>query len=775
MRIPLDYYRILGLPIQATADQLKQARGDRIQQLPRREYSDLAIDARKQLIDEAYAVLSDPDQRGAYDMGFLAKTYDLPSNPSLSGVGGEKDTDSHRASIEIDDRQLVGALLILQELGEYEQVVAMTRPWVGTSTIGLKDGRFGDPDLVVPDMVLTVALAYLELGREQWQSRQYENAAISLESGQDLLLRESLFASLRGEMQADLYKLRPYRIIELLQLPEVKTDERRRGLQLLREMLHERGGIDGHGDDRSGLNVEDFLRFIQQLRSSLTTTEQQTLFEMEAHRPSAVSTYLAVYALLAQGFARAQPALIRKAKLMLMQLGRRQDVHLEKAVCCLLLGQTEEASRALDLSQEQEAIAFIRENSVDSPDLLPGLCLYAEHWLAEEVFPHFRDLQNQSVSLKEYFANKQVQSYLEALPGEARATSNEWVVVQPRRSSRSDNQLSYPERATTQTVSTSANPATSAPYSSTPDGMSNGTGSPTGSVAHANWFSQSSSSGTPSPSAQVPQTPPPGRLNQSTNESTYLQKPARGSSSTSPETARVASSSPGLNSEPTANLPPLGQGSPQPNSPRRTRGKGTHESNYKVKRLILVGLVGLFGIWLLWMILSAIFGWIGNALEGMGGPRLTADGPEIRLDNSPIAIPEPEPENPLAADLNPTVAQQVVNTWLTAKAAALGPEHQTQGLREILVEPSLTRWIGVSDSLRQENSHRRFQHEVRVQSVDVNENNPNQGTVDAQVREVTQFYQGNQMERSEDSTLQVRYQLVRDQGPWRIRDWDIIR
>ncbi|UWU46979.1 DnaJ domain-containing protein [Limnospira platensis C1] len=251
MRIPLDYYRILGLPIQATADQLKQARGDRQQQLPRREYSDLAIDARKQLIDEAYAVLSDPDQRGAYDMGFLAKTYDPgsrtvrtlggPNVMSLSGAGGGKDADSHRASIEIDDRQFVGALLILQELGEYEQVVALTRPLIGTSSIGLKDGRFGDPDLVLPDIILTVALAYLELGREQWQSRQYENAAISLESGQDLLLRESLFASLRGEMQADLYKLRPYRIIELLQLPEQKADERRRGLQLLREMLHERG------------------------------------------------------------------------------------------------------------------------------------------------------------------------------------------------------------------------------------------------------------------------------------------------------------------------------------------------------------------------------------------------------------------------------------------------------------------------------------------------------------------------------------------------------
>lgn len=762
MRIPLDYYRILGLPIQATAEQLKQARSDRTQQLPRREYSDTAIDARKQLIDEAYAVLSDLDQRQAYDMGFLAKTYDIgsqASNPTATilpqpkgasspeTLGNKddsntqphgKDTDSHRASIEIDDRQFVGALLILQELGEYEQVVTLTHPYLGTSSIGLKDGRFGDPDLVLPDIVLTVALAYLELGREQWHSRQYENAAISLETGQDLLLRESLFASLRGEMQADLYKLRPYRILELLQLPEQKTDERRRGLQLLREMLHERGGIDGHGDDRSGLSVEDFLRFIQQLRSSLTTTEQQTLFEMEAHRPSAVATYLAVYALLAQGFARAQPSLIRKAKLMLMQLGRRQDVHLEKAVCSLLLGQTEEASRALELSQEQESIAFIRQNSVDSPDLLPGLCLYAEHWLAEEVFPHFRDLENQSVSLKEYFANKQVQSYLEALPAEAGATSNEWVVVQPRRSSSSPT-----EGKQTPAISTPKNP---------------GTGTATLAAASAS-----------SPSLQVP-SPPSTPSNAAS--STTLQKPGRASYSNRKTTSTVSNESQGPKTAPSLGLANAATGvSPSP-SPRRA---ARENDSIKVKRLILLGVIALFSIWLLWTILSLVFGWIGNALDGFGGPRLQGEQPIIGLDSSPIAIPEPEPENPLAGELNQDLAAQVLNQWLAAKAAALGPERQTEGLREILVDPAMSRWLAMSESLRQENSYRRYQHEVTIQNVSTNNENPNQAMVDAQVREVTQFYEQDQVVNSQDDTLQVRYQMLRDQGLWRIQEWQVIR
>ena len=44
-------------------------------------------------------------------------------------------------------------------------------------------------------------------------------------------------------MQADIYKLRPYNILELLSLPEEKVAERRQGLQILREMLRRTGRV----------------------------------------------------------------------------------------------------------------------------------------------------------------------------------------------------------------------------------------------------------------------------------------------------------------------------------------------------------------------------------------------------------------------------------------------------------------------------------------------------------------------------------------------------
>lgn len=775
MRIPLDYYRILGLPIQATPEQLKQAHRDRTLQLPRREYSDLAITARKQLIDEAYAVLSDADQRQAYDMGFLAKTYEPESEIKTPAFGKRANSettalepviDSHTPSIEIEDQQFVGALLLLHELGEYELVVKLCQPYLSSGSIGLKDGRFGEPALIVPDIILTVASAYLELGREQWQQGQYENAASSLEAGQNLLLRESLFASLRGEMQTDLYKLRPYRILELLQLPLEKTSERRKGLQLLREMLHERGGIDGQADDQSGLGIEDFLRFMQQLRRYMTTTEQQGLFEAEARRPSAVATYLAVYALIAQGFAEAQPALIRKAKLMLMQLGRRQDVHLEKAVCALLLGQTEEASRSLELSQEREPITFIRENSQNSPDLLPGLCLYAESWLQDEVFPHFRDLLDQSVSLKDYFADPHVQAYLEALPNETGSASNEWVVVQPRRPATTSPSLSKSPTAKPGSMVTNLQltPSASEPLMAT--------------VAPVN--SDVSLSGGSESISPLLSAPPPASVRTSVetgSTSTSLQgsrKPesSRRSSSSSRETqpspvpeAGASSTVPPTPTQP--NPAPI----PKSSSLRRIQRK---QDSSKWRRLLILGVGGLLGLWLLWFLLSRAFGALADVL-GWSGPTLKGEQAMVQLSQPPLPIPEPKPVTAEPEKLNPEVAEAKLNQWLSAKSAAMGPEHQVEALQKILVDPALARWVGMAETMKQDGSHRTYKHSVKVSEVQLDQANPNQAVAYAEVQEEVQYYSQGQLQNTEDAALQLQYRFIRKDGEWRIEDWQVMR
>jgi curved DNA-binding protein CbpA len=308
VRIPLDYYRILGLPILATADQIRQAYRDRTLQLPRQEFSTQAVASRKALLKQAYDLLTQDEKRRDYDARFLATTYEsnaeTPSPPATTQT----------SDIEVEESQFVGGLVLLQELGEYESVLRLGRPYLNPTNTAIKEARLGEPQAALSDIVLAISLACLELGREEWQQGHYDNAAEALETGQELLMREGLFPAVRAEVQSDLYKLRPYRILAMLSDPDEDAPIRQRGLEMLRDMLGDRQGIDGNGIDQSGLGVDDFLRFIQQLRDYMTVDEQQALFEAEARRPSAVATYLSVYALMAKGFARQEPALIRRAK-----------------------------------------------------------------------------------------------------------------------------------------------------------------------------------------------------------------------------------------------------------------------------------------------------------------------------------------------------------------------------------------------------------------------------------------------------------------------------
>ncbi|MGQ4647657.1 IMS domain-containing protein [Lyngbya aestuarii] len=817
MRIPLDYYRILGLPIQATAQQISQAYRDRALQLPRREYSEAAINSRKQLFDEAYTVLSEPEKRQNYDASFLARTYEQHSEQKAASHAPELSeatdaiADPHTPSIDIKDEQFIGSLLILQELGEYELVLKLGRPLLtGSNSTSLEKGSLGDPHLVRADIVLTVALACLELGREQWQQGQYEKAASSLEAGQESLLQEGLFPAVRGEIQSDIYKLRPYRILELLALPEENIAQRRNGLRLLQEMLQERGGIDGTGNDQSGLSIDDFLRFIQQLRSYLSAAQQQTLFEAEARRPSAVATYLAVYALLARGFAQRQPALIARAKQMLLRLGRRQDVHLEQAVCALLLGQTEEASRALELSQEYEPLAFIREHSQGSPDLLPGLCLYGERWLQASVFPHFRDLSDQKASLKEYFADEQVQAYLEKLPESSEESNNEWDVLSSKKTAYSSaphsratngtsNISSQWSKASRKEKSTASNGQSATdkqkvgwprweakPKSAATEGSSqldsahdpfSGISTlPIGQqTSHSNQAGESAVAGTPSDTSLRSRSH--NQEHQLTKDSVLegvslgssqqaipgINSPSSSSTSrlSRPDSPSKASSDAG---EPPLSLPP-GRVKRRPEKAKQAK---------KARKLFLLAIVGLAGLAILWLLLI----WLQRTLKSFSAPGLEPEQPLVQLAQPPIEIPQPgsritAPDGPLTED----TARQVIQTWLDTKKLAFGSEHQIDALGQILANPALSVWQQRAQADRQNSSYRQYEHTLTVTSVETNNTNSDLATVEAAVSENAKVYQDGRLDQSTsyNENLGVRYELIRQQGQWFIRDMAVVR
>ena len=747
----------------ASDEQLRQAYSDRIVGLPRREYSSWAIAYRKKLIEEAYVVLSDPKERKEYDRVYLTHAY-TPEDGRDGGVrvqqtpGTSADIDSKTLGIDISQEELIGALMLLQELGEYEQVLNLGRPYL-VNYNGKVPAHNGDSSRQQlseeqtsqrPDVVLTVALACLELGREQWQQSIYENAAVSLETGLELLCNEGLFQSVQAEIQADLNRLRPYRILELLALPLEKTTERQQGLRLLEEVLVSRGGIDGTGKDESGLNVDDFLRFIQQLRHYLTCSEQHKLFEQESKRPSAVATYLAVYALIARGFTQRQPAHMRQAKQMLLVLGKRQDVHLEQSLCALLLGQTQEATRALELSQEYEALANIRENSQDSPDLLPGLCLYAETWLQNEVFPHFRDLKNQKASLKEYFADDQVQAYLEALPRENQVNqTNKQQNHQPQPNNHNNHNSNvvyrqfnnhrqtppgYSQKTSANIPSRTDNPVT--PINETPRSV--------GPLPTAERFRGNKQTQYVSAKAMTTAGTPPqvnGRRKRKPNEISHLGRDVEGASR-----ARV---------------------------PRR---RGTPSTLQRRTRFMWLIFGSLSGLLVLWLLVGAAVGFIQNIFSPE--PTLQGEALNIQINQPLIEIPKPSSETSLDdGTLTKVNAKGVVNSWLSAKKSALGQSHNIESLNSILTGTSLALWRNIAQQVRQKNNYRTFNHSnLIIESVDTVPGNNNQAAIEATVTEQAQFFERGQLneQRSYNDNIRVRYMLIKMGNKWRIKDMSVL-
>ncbi len=765
MRIPLDYYRILGLPIQAPAEHLKQAHGDRTHQMPRREYSANAIGARRALLDEAYAILTDADRRFDYDQRFLSTAYDPELSTSDSG-SSRPETPDLTPHIDIADEHLVGALLILQELGEYELVLKVGRPYLSSGRLGngsssLKNGQFGDPNIALADTVLTIALACLDLGREHWQQGQHETAAEALETGEELLVREGLFAGIRGEIQSDLLRLRPYRVLELLALPDHQyPSDRKKGLKLLQEMLRERDGIDGAGDDQSGLGIDDFLRFVQQLRGYLTAEEQQILFEEEARRPSAVATYLATYALIARGFADHQPALIRRAKHLLAKLSARQDVHLEQSVCALLLGQTEEANRLLELSQEYEPIAFIREHSQGSPDWLPGLCLYAERWLGSEVFPHFRDLSQRHAALKDYFADEKVQVYLEELPADPSEQAQRPAIVVGREDVWSDGSAVRPS------------------------GLSSGSsslGHPIGSLALESvnvgsgrallQFEDSA----PIPEAIVPDGKGKARSQSSSQKSQVNAKSAQKSSPSNPHVAPV------IGAMAARTVGAIGAGAthnptsePSLKAPRHSQSDDRHRrvKGAPPRRNAKWQSSWRYPLWFPWAL-----GCLGVMAIGLGLGRLSKEYANRNPDPTPIPVVTPAttviPNQPIPieGDLNNATAKQVLDLWFTVKKAAMGSGYSSNQLEKALMEPKLSEWQRSSSQAQRDGAHVEYEHAVDIKKVSVSTTNANEALVTANIRELRKYYEGNTLKDQQTDDLTVQYTLLRQNNQWKISTW----
>lgn len=700
MRIPLDYYQIIGLPLQATAEQLEQAYQDRLRQVPHSELTQGTLEARKELLAMAYGVLSDPEQRSEYDANYLLATYEVEPEETvaLPHIQSEEEealaVSPHTPILDLKTpEQLLGALTILYELGEYERVQKLSE-WI----LAKRDDRavvFATSELssqMQKDLLLIFALSCWELGRELWRQESYEVAGEAVEQGYQLLRDWDLFSQLRSQMASELNKLSPYRIFELLSKREVEEEAVDRAIALLQEMFKNRGGIDGDIPDDSGLDVDQFLHFVQQIREYLTAAEQEALFTQEAKRPSGVATYLAACAGIAKGFTYLEPYSIIQARRFLRQLaaqeqsqGNRADLCLEESICALLLGETDVALDLMEKSQESDSIAQIQAYAAASdrpPDLLLGLCTYTEKWLESVLFPKFWDLADRGAALKDYFASESVQETLESLQ-EDDFSQEETFPARPRERQHSP----HPVSAQTSEIELETPPEEEEMYSSV-----------------------------------------------------SLRRSRR---------------------------------------PKRRLRFSSKAS--RVVALLLVGSVGLSAVGLF---LFGLYQGVTTLWSTVFSQETSLEGQQrelaLEINAPPLTIPSSESSSQTAQTraLNRDRAETIVRTWLSSKAQALGPEHQAQALSQILTEPLLSSWQSRSQTFENRNIYQQFRHSVTINNVNYSSDTPDQGQITATVREVARFYRnGNQVESqaySYDSTLDVRYDVVRADQNWRIEGIEVL-
>jgi hypothetical protein len=736
MRIPLDYYQILGVPTAATMGQIQQAYADRNLQQPRHEYTSTAIESRRKLLGDAYEVLAHPSERSQYDAA------QMEANPHFPA--GEQPP----SSLEIPADRLLGGLLIMSEIGEYERLLTIAWPLLGSDQILQQSIGNADLEETRNSLHLTVALTLLELGREEWRQNKPAEGCQALETSIKLLRQQGIYPTVQTEINKELSKFRPQYILSLLCSPDTSVENHQQALSLLQEVVSACSSPQGY--KTYGMTQDGFIAYIDQIRRYLTTHEQQSLFEEPALQSgNPVFTYLLVYAMVARGFYYQMPELVHRAKqLLLKNLGRRQDVFIEQALCYLLLGQTKEAQNALERSQDRESLEYIRKNSTTSEDLLLGLCRYSELWFQSQVFPHFADLAHHKASLQGYFENRQVQAYLDDLPP-------------------ASGDLSLFDE-TSGELSPFANvPASVAlPAFGTPS-------TPTFGAAAAK--SNQSQVDLPMVERTFVTSPsiPPG----AGDNVVPFERPQKKRASV-PDAVFMED----LNPESGLPLaePPVGEGNlaaiESTALTHRPKSAMTKRKRWRpiLLRQALIGFGGLFAAIALVMIAHNILK-PKSSLEFSNQKKISP--PATPIEKAAVAtLPKVSPQAEVTdSKLTIANAQVLVGSWLQAKDKALSDQYDVAALDQILAEPALTRARRRSTEAKAGGAYWEHQHTVKINAIS---NNPGGGIIEATVNEISKFYSANKQldsSHSYDKNVRVRYALVNNNGRWLIKDMTVIQ
>jgi curved DNA-binding protein CbpA len=832
VRIPLDYYQILGVP-ESDLSGLEQAYQDRLLQLPQQEYSDAAIESRKRLISLAYEVLSDPNQRDEYaanQQALTAEPLSIAANDDLSAAAFYR-----RPELDIATEHFLGGLLILFELGEYEEINSICMPYLGNNGLGSNSGSLHpQPQIFIspsgnlrsepsaksaplplnklkhttagsyiiplkPDIVLAMVSSFWQLGEREWRDGCHEEAVIHYETAKKILIQEDLFPQIQGEIDRRLDRLRPYRISSSISLSLDRHDLRRQGIQFLEELLESACTNEVKCQERFALNSESTIAFVHENLPYLTAAEQRNLFSQlarDSHQLGSKAlnvmqlacTYLHVHALIAQGFAYRNPQSIYTAQQILQyRLSQRIDVTLEQAICALLLGQIEEANQILATAAESAPLIVIRQQSQGEPDLLRGLFWYVESWLKDEAFPCFRDLATSDPSLDAYFNDRDVQDFADRVPvNDSRMTG--WATSTPKlidvppsgdlsgteRISELDTAAARAERSLiAKSVRRDRQPNPSLQPPSERWGVNNIT-----------------------PAVRVEQTPPPeppptivATEEQDTTNVIHLES-ERQRRRSMPTARTIDGQFEQAEIEDRRQIPlPLDASSQlvpavkagQLTAPKtRVRSRRTRRTP-NIPRILLVGTGGVTCVWgAVWLATTAVG--ILTKSPTHTGSITSAPTPRVPKNpnfTKPTTATATAPATAAATKaLTPDIAQNTISKWLSAKAASLNRDRQVDGLKEILAEPALSKAIDRAGTAKAEGIYWQYKHQnLGIVAIDRPNPSADTATVTARVIEDAQFYQGDRLnpDRSYSKQLVIKYNLIHQKDGWYIKDMGVVK
>jgi hypothetical protein len=680
--LSLDFYQILNVPHNAHTRQIEQAFSDRKKQHPRADLSEQVKQERQNLIFQAYDTLRGEEERKRYDQNLAVST----------------------AKMELEHHRLVAGLVLLLESGEAPEVLSSIQNFQ-TSFSSETSSSSAEQDLT-----LLAILAHKELAQELRLRGQLEAAAAELETASARLQDTGKFLSLQKELDQWLLHIRPERVLTLLK--NANPESRALGITLFKEWLEEREGIEGSGTDGSGLDRNGIFQFLETVLPLLDGEEQLQIFAFEAERPSVAAAYLAAQALLAKGYTSGDPHSVRKARGYFIRLNQRRDVHIELAVCALLLGQAEESERALEHSKETGILDSIKQRSKGSPDLLPGLCQYAEEWLGT-LTRQVRDLkgseEKEARSLKAYFAHSGVQTYLENLSDDDNGLKdadalNPIYVEQSRLPSRSplrDNLVVAQRNKSKSRPQKNAAPRQQAPE--------NGRRRRRGSSLSPDGFRRLGW-------AAGVMTVVVGGLFVAYRNSTASSFSATQSSEPITKVATVPTVTP-----PQPANPPVAPIAPTP-SPQATATQPP------------------------------------AAVQPVAKPAVEATAPPEKVAVTAAT----------SAQVTPEIAGQVLTDWQKRKAAALGADRKLDGLAEILAEPELSRWKGRASNMSAKAQWNYTLKDLKVSKV--TPKGPAKVDVTAEVSENAEYLLGGKKNdaRSYNKPYRATYTLVRQNDRWKV-------